>query len=60
MSGEATVAQYQEALRSVTFDTSGGILGLGVRTVTFAVTDKLGLTSIGVPLTVPVISVLGG
>jgi hypothetical protein len=58
MAGEATVAEYQAALRTVTFDTSGGILNLAVRTVTFNVTDRQGATSLGLPLTVPVVGIL--
>jgi lipopolysaccharide export system protein LptA len=57
LEGNATVAEYQAALRSVTFATSGGILGvnLGLRTVSFVVTDRQGLTSVSVPLTVLVV-----
>jgi hypothetical protein len=57
LSGEATVAEYQAALRSVSFFTSGGILGLnlGIRTVAFIVTDRGGLSSVSVPLTVLVV-----
>jgi lipopolysaccharide export system protein LptA len=57
LEGNATVAEYQAALRSVTFVTSGGILGLnlGLRTVSFVVTDRQGLTSVSVPLTVLVV-----
>jgi hypothetical protein len=58
LSGEATVAQYQTALRSVAFSTSGGLLNLGVRTISFVVKDRQGLTSVSVPLTVVVVSVL--
>jgi hypothetical protein len=41
LSGSASIAEYQAALQSVTFATSGGVLNLnlGLRTVTFAVTD---------------------
>ncbi|WP_237569394.1 Ig-like domain-containing protein [Mycolicibacterium lacusdiani] len=57
LEGNATVAEYQAALRSVTFVTSGGILGLnlGLRTVSFVVTDRQGLTSVSAPLTVLVV-----
>ena len=57
LSGEATVAEYQAALRSVSFFTSGGILGLnlGIRTVAFIVTDRGGLSSVSLPLTVLVV-----
>jgi hypothetical protein len=57
MSGSATVAQYQAALQSVSFATSGGVLGLnlGLRSVSFVVTDLQGATSVSVPLTVLVV-----
>jgi hypothetical protein len=42
LTGTASVAEYQAALQSVTFATSGGFLNLnlGPRTVSFAVTDS--------------------
>jgi hypothetical protein len=42
LTGVASVAEYQAALQSVTFATSGGLfnLNLGPRTVTFSVTDS--------------------
>jgi lipopolysaccharide export system protein LptA len=55
LSGTATVAQYQTALRSVTFATPTAGL-LGVRTISMAVTDGLGLSSASVPLTVTVVA----
>jgi large repetitive protein len=58
LTGEATVAQYQTALRSVAFSTTGSILNLGVRTISYVVKDRQGLTSVSVPLTVVVVSVL--
>ena len=43
LTGIASVEEYQDALQAVTFATSGGILNLnlGLRTVTFVVTDIL-------------------
>ncbi|MDT5001678.1 MAG: hypothetical protein QOK12_3783 [Mycobacterium sp.] len=43
LTGTASVQEYQDALQSVTFATSGGILNLnlGLRTVSFVVTDIL-------------------
>jgi hypothetical protein len=43
LTGTASVEEYQDALQSVTFATSGGILNLnlGLRTVSFVVTDIL-------------------
>jgi hypothetical protein len=57
LSGEATQAEYQQALRSVTFATGGGFLGLnlGLRTVSFVVTDRQGLSSISLPVAVLVV-----
>ena len=57
LSGEATQAEYQQALRSVTFATSGGSLGLnlGLRTVSFVVTDRQGLSSVSLPVAVLVV-----
>ncbi len=49
LTGSGTVEQYQQALRSVTFATTAATL-VGVRTVSFVVTDQQGLTSISVPL----------
>jgi hypothetical protein len=64
LAGEATAAEYQAALRSVSFATSGGLLGLplnlGVRTVSFVVTDRQGLSSVSLPLTVLVVGSLLG
>jgi hypothetical protein len=42
LSGIASIAEYQAALQSVTFATSGGLIGvnLGLRTVAFSVTDR--------------------
>jgi lipopolysaccharide export system protein LptA len=57
LTGAATVAEYQTALRSVTFATSG-ILNLGARVVSFVVKDQQGQSSISVPLTVVVVSIL--
>jgi hypothetical protein len=57
LTGAATVAAYQTALRSVTFATSG-ILNLGARIVTFVVKDQQGQSSISVPLTVVVVGIL--
>ncbi|WP_184438176.1 Ig-like domain-containing protein, partial [Mycobacterium sp. AZCC_0083] len=54
LSGTGTVAQYQEALRAVTFSTTAGAL-VGARTVSFVVTDDGDLSSISVPLAVTVI-----
>ncbi|MCW2557535.1 MAG: hypothetical protein JWP55_1499, partial [Mycobacterium sp.] len=56
LSGTGTVAQYQEALRAVSFSTTAGAL-IGVRTVSFVVTDDGDLSSISVPLTVTVLAV---
>jgi hypothetical protein len=53
LTGTGTVAQYQEALRAVTFSTTAGAL-VGVRTVSFVVTDIGGLPSVSVPLAVTV------
>ena len=55
LTGTGTVAQYQEALRAVTFSTTAGAL-VGVRTVSFVVTDDGGLSSISVPLAVTVLA----
>ncbi|PEG43775.1 hypothetical protein CRI77_04130 [Mycolicibacterium duvalii] len=44
LSGQGTVAEYVQVLRSVTFETSGLAL-LGVRTITFQVVDLQGLPS---------------
>ena len=55
LTGTGTVAQYQEALRAVTFSTTAGAL-VGVRTVSFVVTDVEGLSSISVPLAVTVLA----
>jgi hypothetical protein len=57
LTGAATVADYQTALRSVTFATNG-ILNLGARVVSFVVKDQQGQSSISVPLTVVVVSIL--
>jgi hypothetical protein len=57
LTGAATVAEYQTALRSVTFATSG-LLNLGARVVSFVVKDQQGQSSISVPLTVVVVSIL--
>ena len=57
LTGAATVADYQTALRSVTFETDG-ILNLGVRVVSFVVKDQQGQSSISVPLTVVVVGIL--
>lgn len=57
LSGAASVEDYQTALRSVTFATSG-ILNLGARIVSFVVMDQQGQSSISVPLTVVVVSIL--
>jgi hypothetical protein len=56
LTGTASVAEYQAALQSVTFATSGGFLNLnlGPRTVTFAVTDILDASTL-VPGTVAVL-----
>ena len=53
LTGSGTVAQYQEALRSVTFATTTATL-VGLRTVSFVVTDVEGLPSVSVPLVVTV------
>src|SRR5918999_2326397 len=45
LSGTATVADYQAALRSVTYFNSSDTPSTATRTVTFAVTDAGGLTS---------------
>jgi len=45
LSGNATIANYQAALRSVTFFTSDNSLSPAARTVSFAVTDSVGATS---------------
>ncbi|HTW08392.1 MAG TPA: hypothetical protein VME46_12825, partial [Acidimicrobiales bacterium] len=42
LSGDATVADYQAALRSVEFSSTSGA---GTRTISFTVTDSLGATS---------------
>ncbi|KAA0082538.1 hypothetical protein CIW52_16290 [Mycolicibacterium sp. P9-64] len=55
LSGTGTVAQYQEALRSITFSTTAGVL-VGARTVSFVVTDVEGASSISVPLAVTVLA----
>jgi lipopolysaccharide export system protein LptA len=55
LTGTGTVAQYQEALRAVTFSTTAGAI-VGVRTVSFVVTDVEGLSSISVPLAVTVLA----
>jgi hypothetical protein len=41
LTGTASIAEYEAALQSVTFATSGGVLNLnlGLRTVSFVVTD---------------------
>ncbi|WP_051574313.1 Ig-like domain-containing protein [Mycobacterium sp. URHB0044] len=49
LTGSGTVEQYQAALRSVTFATTAATL-VGVRTVSFVVTDQQGLPSISVPV----------
>jgi hypothetical protein len=54
LTGSGTVAQYQEALRSVTFE-SGPNLLLSVRTVAIVVTDQQGLSSVSLPLLVTVV-----
>jgi hypothetical protein len=52
LTGAGTVAQYQEALRSVTFATSS--LGILARTASFVVTDIQGLQSVSLPLVIVV------
>jgi hypothetical protein len=53
--GNATVEQYQQALRSVTFaTTTGGLVGL--RTFTFEVTDVQDLTGTSLPFTATVVA----
>ncbi|MGE2737028.1 Ig-like domain-containing protein [Mycolicibacterium vaccae] len=52
-SGEASVAEYQALLRSVTLTSAG----VGTKTVTFAVTDESGATNAGPAVTL--VSVLG-
>jgi hypothetical protein len=48
LSGDATPADYQAALRSVEFSSSDGSTSPATRTVSFAVTDSLGATSASV------------
>ena len=45
LSGDATIAEYQTALRSVEFSSSDSSAGPATRTVSFAVTDSVGATS---------------
>jgi hypothetical protein len=55
LTGAGTVAQYQAALRAVTFE-SGPNLLLSVRTVSIVVTDQQGLSSVSLPLLVTVLA----
>jgi hypothetical protein len=54
MTGNATLEQYQQALRSVTFATTSSAL-LGLRTFTMAVTDQQSLTGTSLPFTAAVV-----
>ncbi|WP_125939803.1 Ig-like domain-containing protein [Mycolicibacterium grossiae] len=54
LTGTATVEQYQQALRSVTFATTTSAL-LGLRTFTMDVTDQQNLTGTSLPFTASVI-----
>jgi hypothetical protein len=54
LTGTGTVVQYQAALRSVTFATSG-LINTGLRTVSFVVTDLQDAQSLSLPLAVLVI-----
>ena len=47
LSGNASIADYQTALRSVEFFTSDGSASPAARTVSFAVTDTVGASSTG-------------
>ncbi|MDX1890149.1 Ig-like domain-containing protein [Mycolicibacterium sp. 050158] len=55
LSGSATVAQYQQALRSVTFSTASSALA-AIKTVSIVVTDANGTQSISAPLAVTVLA----
>ena len=55
LSGAATVANYQQALRSVTFATSSSAPA-ALKTVSMVVTDFQGASSVSLPLTVAVAS----
>ena len=55
LSGTGTVAQYQAALGATTFSTTAGAV-VGLRTVSFVVTDVEGLSSVSVPLAVTVLA----
>jgi hypothetical protein len=54
LTGLGTVAQYQDALRSVTFASGPNFL-LSVRTLSVVVTDQQGLSSVSLPLLVTVL-----
>jgi hypothetical protein len=56
LSGSGTVAQYQQALRSVTFATTSGTLVSLTRTISIAVTDQQNLSSLP---SVVLITILG-
>ncbi len=47
LSGDATIADYQAALRSVQFFTSDDSVSPAARTISFTVTDSVGATSTG-------------
>jgi hypothetical protein len=55
LTGTATTAQYQQALRSVTFFWPFTLLGSLVRTVDFVVTDSQGTASVSLPLLLTVL-----
>jgi hypothetical protein len=55
LTGAGTVAQYQAALRAVTFESGPNLLP-SVRTVSIVVTDQQGLSSVSLPLLVTVLA----